>query len=86
MIAVFSISCEPAGEHANICNENPCFCGGYGALEILGQPRQQPSLEKARFTTHRRGRTSKPLALSDRLMISSVILTFRRDPLSFGPA
>jgi hypothetical protein len=39
------------------------------SLESL---RHRPSQAKVRSTTHRRGRTSKPLALSERLMISSV--------------
>ena len=34
--------------------------------------RQRPSQAKVRSTTHRRGSTSKPLAVSDRLMISTV--------------
>lgn len=34
--------------------------------------RQRPSHAKVRSATHRRGRTSKPLAVSDRLMISMV--------------
>jgi hypothetical protein len=49
--------------------------------------RHLPSHAKVRSTTQRRGRTSKPLALSDRLMISSVKLPILCSaPFSFGPA
>ena len=42
------------------------------ASQSLARRRQRPSHAKVRSTTHRRGRTSKPLAVSDRLMISMV--------------
>ena len=41
--------------------------------------RQRPSQAKVRSTTHRRGSTSKPLAVSDRLMISMVHIAEHRD-------
>ena len=53
----------------------------------LASLRHLPSHRKVRSTTHRRGRTSKPLVLSDLLMISNVKLPiFCRAPRSFGPA
>lgn len=53
----------------------------------LASLRHLPSHAKVRSTTHRRGRTSKPLALSDRLTISVVYFPiFCRAPRSFGPA
>lgn len=53
----------------------------------LANRRHLSSQANVRSTTHRRGKTSKPLALSDRLMISSVnVPTFCGSPLSFGPA
>jgi hypothetical protein len=39
-------------------------------LEVLGERRFRPNQEKVRSTTHRRGRTTKPLLSSDRLTIS----------------
>src|SRR5213075_899320 len=45
------------------------------AMEVsqsLARRRQRPSHAKVRSTTHLRGRTSKPWAASDRLMISMV--------------
>jgi len=49
--------------------------------------RHRPSYANVRSTTHPRGGTSKPLRLSERLMISSVnLLTFCNAPLSFGIA
>ena len=53
----------------------------------LASCRQRPSHAKVRSTTHRLGMTSKPLAVSERLTISSdrfPILS--RAPRSFGPA
>ena len=40
--------------------------------QSLASRRQRPSHAKVRSTTHRRASTSKPLALSERLMISIV--------------
>ncbi len=40
--------------------------------QSLASRRQRPSHAKVRSTTHRRGSTSKPLALSERLMMSIV--------------
>ena len=37
--------------------------------QSLANLRQRPSQAKVRSTTHRRGRTSKPLAASERLMV-----------------
>lgn len=42
------------------------------ASKSLVSGRQSPSQAKVRSTTHRHGRTSKPLAMSERLMISMV--------------
>ena len=42
------------------------------ASKSLASLRQRPSQAKVRSTTHLRGRTSKPLAVSERLMISIV--------------
>ena len=55
--------------------------------QSLASLRQRPSHAKVRSTTQRRGRTSRPLATSERLMIS----IFQDPPtaeaaLSFGPA
>src|SRR5665647_253234 len=33
-----SRSCEPASEHSDVCDEDPSFGGGDGALEVLCQP------------------------------------------------
>lgn len=55
--------------------------------QSLASLRHRPSQAKVRSTTHRRGRTSKPLAVSVRLIISFVhspILSSA--PRSFGPA
>jgi hypothetical protein len=53
----------------------------------LAHLRHLPSHAKVRSTTHRRDRTSKPLARSDRLMISIVKLPIVcKAPRSFGPA
>jgi hypothetical protein len=38
--------------------------------QSLANLRQRPSQEKVRSTTHRLGKTSKPFAVSERLMIS----------------
>ena len=49
--------------------------------------RHRPSHAKVRSTTHRRGRTSKPLAVSERLMISMLQAPQPfMAALSFGPA
>ena len=49
--------------------------------------RHRLSQAKVRSTTHRLGRTSKPWAVSDRLMISSVQVPMSsRAATSFGPA
>ena len=40
--------------------------------QSLASPRHRPNHAKVRSTTQRRGGTSKPLALSERLMISIV--------------
>jgi len=49
--------------------------------------RQRPSHAKVRSTTHLRGSTSKPSAVSERLMICSVQRPrLTRAPRSFGPA
>lgn len=42
------------------------------ASKSLASRRQRPSQAKVRSRTHRRGSTSKPLAASERLMISMV--------------
>lgn len=53
----------------------------------LASLRHLPSHANVRSTTHRRGRTSMPLAMSDRLMISIVnVPIFSKAPRSFGPA
>jgi hypothetical protein len=44
----------------------------------LASRRLRLSHARVRSTTHRRGRTSKPLAASDRLMIAMVHLPIRR--------
>ncbi len=55
--------------------------------QSLSSRRHLPSHAKVRSTTHLRGRTSKPLAVSDRLMISMVQSPKRRmAAFSFGPA
>lgn len=43
----------------------------------LARRRQRPSQANVRSTTQRRGRTSKPLSASERLMISMVQLPWR---------
>jgi len=49
--------------------------------------RDRPSQANVRSTTHRRGRTSNPLALSERRMISTVHLPILVSALrSFCPA
>ena len=48
--------------------------------QSLASRRDRPSQANIRSTTHRRGRTSKPLALSDRLMISMVQSPQRNHP------
>ena len=54
--------------------------------QSMARRRQRPSQAKVRSTTHLFGRTSKPLAASERLMISSVQFPiFSRAPLSLGP-
>src|SRR3954465_11760558 len=40
--------------------------------QSLARRRHRPSQASVRSTTHRRGNTSKPLAVSDRLMIAMV--------------
>ena len=53
----------------------------------LARRRLRFSQAKVRSTTQRRGKSSKPLAVSDRLMISTVHLPMRRsDCLSLSPA
>ena len=52
----------------------------------LARRRHRPSQANVRSTTHRRGNSSKPLARSDRLMISSVHRpNLRSFCFSFGP-
>ena len=41
-----------------------------GGLEVLGEAATASSQAKVRSTTHRRGKSTKPLAVSERLMIS----------------
>lgn len=55
--------------------------------QFLAKRRQRLSLAKVRFTTQRSGRTSKPLALSERLTICVMICgkTFRQRPLKLRP-
>jgi len=53
----------------------------------LASLRHLPSHAKVRSTTHRRGKTWKPMTPFGRLTISSVNLPiFCNAPLSFGPA
>jgi hypothetical protein len=53
----------------------------------LARRRQRPSQPKVRSTTHRRGRSTKPLAASDRLTISTVHWPIRVSaPRSLSPA
>ena len=55
--------------------------------QSLANRRQRPSQAKVRSTTHRRGKTSKPFAASERLMISIVQPPFpARAVRSFSPA
>lgn len=55
--------------------------------QSLARRRQRPSHAKVRSTTDLRGSTSKPSAVSDRLMICSVQRPrLTRAPRSFGPA
>ncbi len=55
--------------------------------QSLASLRHLPSQAKVRSTTHRRGKTSKPFAASDRLMISIVQPPFpARAMRSFSPA
>lgn len=35
---MFSRPCEPAGEHADICDEDPCLGGSNGSFEVLCEP------------------------------------------------
>ena len=56
------------------------------ALTSLASLRHRPNQAKIRSTTHRLGKTSKPFAVSDRLMICTVqrpILA--KAPLSLSP-
>lgn len=63
------------------CADSSCRSQSFASLRHL------PSHAKVRTTTHRRGRTSKPLALSGRLTISIVNLPiYCSAPRSFGPA
>lgn len=56
------------------------------ASQSLARRRQRPSQAKVRSTTHRRGSTSKPLAVSDRFMSSMVHLPIStRAFLSLSP-
>lgn len=76
----FLMPCKPASEQADICDKSPCLGRRDGSFEVFGQLRQRPSHANMRSTTHRRGRTSKPLALSERLMVMSRCFTeARRD-------
>jgi len=50
--------------------EEPRAGGGDGLLEVLGEPSIAIGPARVRSTTQRRGRLSKPLAASDRLMIA----------------
>lgn len=34
--------CEPSGEQADVCDEDPSFGGSDGALEVLCQPSASP--------------------------------------------
>jgi hypothetical protein len=43
---------------------------GMDASQSLAKRRQRPSRGSVRSTTHRRGKSSKPMAASERLMIS----------------
>src|SRR5215210_2627428 len=55
--------------------------------QSLASLRQRPSHAKVRSTTQRRGSTSKPEAMSERLTISRVQHPiFASAPFSFGPA
>ena len=57
------------------------------ASKSLASLRLRPNHASVRSTTHRLGRSSKPLARSERLTISTVHLPgLRRASLSFGPA
>ncbi len=55
--------------------------------QSFARRRHLPSHAKVRSTTHRRGRTSKPFAVSERLMISMVQSPWPlRAALSLPPA
>lgn len=55
--------------------------------QSLANLRHRPSQAKVRSTTHRRGSTSKPLAVPERFTISIVHSPIRSSaPWSFGPA
>ena len=57
------------------------------ASKSFARRRLRPNQAKVRSTTHRRGSSTKPLAVSDRLMISSVQLPFPLSAVSsFSPA
>lgn len=55
--------------------------------QSLARRRHRPSQAKVRSTTHLRGKTSKPLAVSERLKISRVHSPLPMSAfLSFSPA
>ncbi len=57
------------------------------ASQSFASLRQRPSQAKVRPTTRRRGKTSKPLAMSDRLMVSMAQSPRRLSAdLGFSPA
>ena len=65
---------------------DPCLAGGDGFLPVFCQPPTSPEPCKGAFDDPSSGRTSKPLAVSERLAISSVHLPIlSRAPRSFGP-
>lgn len=67
------MACEAAREQADMGDVDPGDGAGNRCLEVLGPSRRhRPSHANVRSTTQRRGNSSKPIAVSERLMISIV--------------
>ncbi len=60
--------------------EKPCLCAGGGFSQSLAMRRHRPSHARAHSIPQRRGMTSKPCAVSERLTICNV-----QRPLQLGP-
>jgi hypothetical protein len=87
MKALISSSCEPSCEGSDIGDEDPSGGAFDRRLEVLCEPGASAEPGESALYDPARGRSLKPFAMSDRLMISSFHAPIRLRALwSFGPA